>query len=160
MTEDQSAANYLRKMWEFIHSDPRKVANFMISGSESALEAQVDLHIFAGLFRFELFSDRTDMVVAGVGGRDGVEKADSKILGLSVPERVLKLGVEPAPPRVQEGMRLLCAIQGFPYAIIGFGETVGSEEPVAVLATVIGMTPEVVLAEFQSKARERLAKFN
>jgi hypothetical protein len=147
---------YAESMTNFLKIPPEGgVNNFIISGP--AIDQPIHFKTLVGLYGR---AGETPPDVAVIGLETPPIKAMElykRIEGLSVPERVKKLGVPPDPD-LEDAFKEICSSAELPYAVLAIGRAENSDE-VIMLTSIWGAEPTKILGEFQQKAKQRLREF-
>ncbi len=152
--EKPSLPIYMERMMTFMRSTG-SVYNYLIAGPIE--DVPMMINVVAGLFVPRGNLDAIDLVILKNGTQDSnMSLWHQKILDLTIPDKI----VHKIPNRDIEVDLKYCINQGLPFAVIGFGKQINSEEKITLLSAISTLQPVSVLKLFYEKSRERLIGLN
>lgn len=161
MVEALDAQKLRLKTEEFARIGPREgVNNFVVRGRVRDLK--VEPEAFVCLFaHFRIPGEPVVMVLQADPEAKGPSYYYSEILDLEIPIRVEKYGIRDSL-REKKNMISKVGLKGMPYIALLFGHYLEKGKKageVAILNSIVGLSPETALAELKIAAEGRLASF-
>lgn len=114
---------------------------------------------FVSLFPSMLPGGEGTFAVTGGSSEQSGISILNRVTKLEIPQRVKALNM-PNDPGIKSATETVARLQGFPAVVVAFGLTRDTNEELACLFCLPGMTPESALSQIQERARRKLASLN
>jgi hypothetical protein len=160
MLEKPNPNQIVKNIETFTNLQPENgVNNFVLEGSipDGEIRTVAAAAIFPSI---SLYGSPWFAIVSLNGeGHEAMAKYHSKIARLTVTERIKSYGIHD-----DEQMRwfytTVSSLQGLPIITICFGQSVASGDEITIMHSIVGISPETAVREFQNQARTRLASLS